>query len=238
MIVVLAQPLDAAARGFVERSGGEAALLTVRELSEAGWSHSPTGSLDSDDVSVIGGQRVAPSDISAVVTRIPAVAPETLRHIDPRDRVFVAAEMNAFLLSWLTKLEGRGCVVVNRATAGSLMGPAWSRERWLAEGCRNGFEPFARAVPVPLPAVPPTGTRTIVVAGDACIGDASPHLRDRARGLARRTGVTLMGFCVDEDDRLILAEPWPDIAQPDVASALLSLLRTAPNAHAAHRGAA
>src|SRR5262245_17416255 len=197
MIVVLAQPLDAAARAFVDLAGGEAVLLTVRELSEPGWRHQPAGGLET---TLIGGRRIAPSEIAAVVTRIPAVAPETLRHINPADRTFVAAEMTAFLLSWLTKLVACGRMVVNRPSAGSLMGPAWSRERWLVEGYRAGFEPFARTLAVPLPPPPMTGgVRTIVVVGDECVGDASRALRERARSLARRAGVTLIGLCVDAD---------------------------------------
>jgi hypothetical protein len=207
-------------------------MLTVRELSEPGWCHRPSGG--GDETAVIGGRRIAPSDITAVVTRIPAVAPETLGHIDPSDRAFVAAEMNAFLLSWLSRLD---CLVINRPTAGNLMGPAWSRERWLVEGWRAGLEPFAHTLSVPLPP-PPAAARTIVVAGDACIGDASTDLCERARGLARRAGVTLVGVCFDEDDRLIFVEPWPDIAQPDVAARLLALLRGTPRPCAALRGTA
>jgi hypothetical protein len=231
MIVVLADRRDAGARAFVEASAGEAQLLTARDLSEPGWCHRPTGG---EDVAVIGGLSIAPREITAVLTRIPGVAAETLPHIEPAERGFIAAEMNAFLLSWLSRLE---CPVVNRPTAGSLMGPAWSRERWLVEGCRVGFEPFARTLPVPLP-TESCQTRPIVLVGDACIGDASSDVGKRARALAERASVTLLGLCLDEHDRLVAIEPWPDIARPKTARLLLSLLRGVSGVSAVQRGAA
>jgi hypothetical protein len=230
MIVILANKNDAAARALVDQAHGEAHLLSARDLSQPGWRHRPTGG---EEIALIGGRRMAPSDISAVVTRIPAVAPQMLGHIQLSDREFVAAEMNAFLLSWLSRL---GCLVVNRPTAGCLMGPAWSHERWLVEGYRAGFEPCARTLPAPFP--PPEATRSVVVVGDACVGDAARDLGERARALARRAGVTLVGFRVDDRDRLIAVEPWPDLAQPEIAGLLLSLLRGAPRMSSAHRGAA
>jgi hypothetical protein len=231
MIVVLANRRDAAAKAFVEGSAGEAQLLTARDLSEPGWCHRPTGGAER---AVIGGRSIAPHEITGVLTRIPAVVPETLGHIDPSERGFIAAEMNAFLLSWLSRLE---CPVVNRPTAGSLMGPAWSRERWLVEGRRAGFEPFSRTLPVPLP--PASGeTRTIVLVGDGCIGDASSDIGERARALADRAGVTLLGICLDDHDRLVAIEPWPDVALPETARQLLTLLRGLPCASAFQRGAA
>jgi len=230
VIVVLANRSDESALALVERAQGEALLLTARDLSESGWRHSPTGG---DETAIIGGRRIARSEISAVLTRFPAIAPAALTHIDPSDREFVACEMNAFLLSWLSRLE---CLVVNRPTAGSLMGPAWSRERWLVEGCRAGLEPFSRQAPVvPMPSVP---TRMVVVVGDACVGDIPPRLGARALELARRGGVTLVGICVDDRDRLIAAEPFPDVARPEVAEPLLALLRRGSRAVAGFRGAA
>src|SRR3954471_20615590 len=107
MIVVLANRRDAGARAFVEGAAGQAQLLTARDLSEPGWCHRPTGG---EEIAVIGGLSIAPREIPAVLTRISGVAAETLRHIDPAERGFVAAEMNAFLLSWLSRLE---CPVVN-----------------------------------------------------------------------------------------------------------------------------
>jgi len=231
MIVVLADRRDAGARAFVEGSAGEAQLLTARDLSEPGWCHCPTGG---EEHAVIGGLSIAPREIAGVVTRIAGVAAETLRHIDPAERGFIAAEMNAFLLSWLSRLA---CPVVNRPSSGSLMGPAWSRERWLVEGCRAGFEPCARMLPVPLPAAS-CETRTIVLVGDACIGDASSGVSERARALAERAGVTLLGLCLDEHDRLVAIEPWPDIARPETAAPLRSLLRGVPCIPVVQRGAA
>jgi hypothetical protein len=230
VIVVLANRSDDSALALVERAQGDASLLTARDLSVPGWRHSPTGG---DETAVIGGRRIARSEITAVLTRLPAIAPAALAHIDPSDREFVASEMNAFLLSWLSRIE---CLVVNRPTAGSLMGPAWSRERWLVEGCRAGFEPFSRTAPVQM--MPPVPTRMVVVIGDACVGDVPLRLGARALELARRGGVTLLGICVDDRDRLIAVEPFPDVARPEVADHLLSFLRRGSRTTADYRGAA
>jgi hypothetical protein len=233
MIVVLAQPHDEPARAFVDRAKGEAVLLTARDLSEPGWIHRPPSGADR---APIAGRRRSPSELAAVVTRMAGVAPAALGHIQPSDRDFVAAEMNAFLLSWLAALD---CPVINRPTAGCLMGPPWSRERWLVEGCRVDIEPFARTFVVPLPPAPaPGATRVLVVVGDECVGDASAELGERARALARNAGVSLVGLCFDERDRLVCVEPWPDIARPDVSARLLRLIGSARRTSAWRQGAA
>jgi hypothetical protein len=77
-----------------------------------------------------------------------------------------------------------------------------------------------------------------VLVDDTCVGDASSDVGQRATALAARAGVTLLGLCLDEHDRLVAIEPWPDIARHETARRLLSLLRGVPCAPQVQRGAA
>ena len=67
--------------------------------------------------------------LQAVLTCRPAVLAEELGRIAADDRSYVAAELNAFLVAWLSALPSR---VVNRPTPRSLCGPAWNRVQWQA----------------------------------------------------------------------------------------------------------
>lgn len=86
---------------------------------------------------VVNGRRVKVTDLRAVLTRRPAVLAEELTRIDPADRSYVAAETNAFLVAWLSAIR---CPVVNRPTATSLCGPAWSELHWRVAAARAGVE--------------------------------------------------------------------------------------------------
>jgi hypothetical protein len=71
-----------------------------------------------------------------VVVRRPAVAAEELPWIALDDRHYVGAEINAFLVAWLSALP---CPVLNRPTATSLCGPAWSQTYWQVAATRAGI---------------------------------------------------------------------------------------------------
>jgi hypothetical protein len=111
MLVVVASHYDEAARSLVDRwANQEARLLTCEDLSIVGWQHSVSGkggetpSLP-DSAAVVDGQVVAVEEISGVLTRLPCVFEQELLHIVPDDRAYIASEMNAFLISWLSELE-------------------------------------------------------------------------------------------------------------------------------------
>lgn len=222
MLVVVASRSDAAARALCERAPpGTAHLLSWRELSTPGWRYYGDPE-DGEDTAVI-------AEITAVVTRCPAVPPHELGHIVPGDRAYVAAEMTALLVAWLTRLR---CPVFNRPRDGCLCGPRWPPERWTMLASSLGL----RAVPVERRAVPglaPSTTRaaappgfelrTVTVVGrDA---DASGDLADAALTLARAAGVTLLRteFAVRGGEHVFLCAGLDvDIAAPPVADALLA----------------
>ena len=111
MLVVVASRYDEAARSLVDRwANQEARLLTCEDLSVVGWRYSMSGKDEVsssllDSTAVVDGQVVAVEEISGVLTRLPCVFEQELLHIVPDDRAYIASEMNAFLISWLSELE-------------------------------------------------------------------------------------------------------------------------------------
>jgi hypothetical protein len=135
MIVILASRHDAPARALAARwADQDAALLTPRGLSAAGWRHH-LGSPE-DSAAVVGGRTLPVADIKGVVTRLWSVGEADLPHVVPEDREYVAVEMSAFLTSWLSSLE---CPVLNRPTATCLAGPNWRAEEWTHRAARLGI---------------------------------------------------------------------------------------------------
>jgi hypothetical protein len=141
VILVLAHAGDAIARRLAEAWG--ARVVTARDLSTRGWRHFPVGG--GRDMLGLADGTVAAASLRGVHTRLGAVAPADLPHITADDREYVAAEMTAFLLSFL---GGLSCPVLNRPTASSLMGPGWHLPRWRAAAIavsRAGSRPAAIA---------------------------------------------------------------------------------------------
>lgn len=233
MLVVLASRGDAAARALCERAPpGTAHLLSWRDLSTSGWRY--YGDLDDgEDAGVIGGRPITNGEITAVVTRCPSVPPHELGHIVPADRTYVAAEMTALLVAWLTRLR---CPVLNRPRDGCLCGPRWPPERWTMLASSLGLRAVPvsrRAVPglapsASRPAAPPGfGLHTVTVVGPhAHASDHPPEvLADAAVTLARAAGVTLLKteFAVRGSEYWFLGAGLDvDLAAAPVADALLA----------------
>lgn len=210
MLAVIASRLDPAARDLVSAwSSAGAALLSAEDLSAEGWAFrvaDPGGG-----TAVVSGRRVAVRELRAVVTRRPAVVAEELPWIDPADRSYVAAEANAFLVAWLAALP---CPVVNRPTATSLCGPAWSPVYWAAAAARAGLT-WARA----------NGDEShdVDVVGDTCVGARSPAERSAARALARAAGVELLEVRFAQGGPCA-ATPLPSLEDEDLRALLLDHL--------------
>jgi hypothetical protein len=227
VLVIIASRHDGVARRLAERwAAHEAALLTCEDLSAAGWCH-PVGAAGRS-TAVVGGRVVAVEGISGVLTRRPYVVEQELGHIVPADRAYVASEMTAFLLSWLSSLE---CPVLNRPTPSGLSGPNWWPEQWAYAAARSGLpvRPVRRraalADDAPAAADPPPLTVTIV--GERCIGPVDPALAAQARRFARAVGVDLLAvhFSGPEPGAEFLgADLWPDVTAPEIASAIFEYL--------------
>jgi hypothetical protein len=222
MLVVLAHWLDEIASDLVKQ-WPDARLMTPRDLSLPGWSHSHRGV--QEERAVLGGAIVPGSEISAVYTRLSGVTENDLPMIVTDDRRYVAAEMTAFLLSWLSSLA---CPVVNRPSPLGLAGPNFRPEAWVALACGEG-----------IPARPVSrGTHGyqepdlchsihVTVVGTRWIGEATDELGARALRLARAAGVHIMTAVFDPTQPgspLVMAEPFPDLRSDGVADALLEYL--------------
>lgn len=228
MLVVVARSHDQIAHDLIARWALHGtALLSCEDLSVAGW-RVHLGSPDTS-TAVIGGQAVPAAKIVGVMTRLPAVIPEDLRHIVPEDRGYVASEMTAFLTAWLAELR---CPVLNRPTPGCLMGPDWRQEQWVHMAARLGMpvRPIRRRAGVAGDAeaedlaINPV---TVTVVGARCFGGVDGSLMVQAQRLADAAHVDLLAVHFDGPEagaRFLSADLWPDVTAPEVAGAILEYL--------------
>ncbi len=229
MLLLLASRHDEVARSLAARwSADDAALLTPRGLSVGGWRHH-LGS-PSDSAAVIDGRPVPVEELTGVLTRLWCVGVQDLPHIMPADREYVSIEMSAFLISWLSSLK---CPVLNRPTAGCLVGPNWQPEEWAHRASRLGIpvRPIERRSALGMEPAPQSACEehvTVTVVGERCLGATDETLRQHARRLAAHAGVGLLDVLFDGDDaraRFVGVSLWPDIGSPDIADAILEHLK-------------
>jgi hypothetical protein len=226
--MIVASQRDRAARILAHRWRAlGAVLVTSSDLSAVGWRdhvgrHAPaTARVDG---------RVVPADaITGVLIRLFAIDERELTHIVQDDRAYVAQEMTAFLVSWLSSLS---CPMLNRPTPGCLAGPAWRRERWIHEAARLRIP----VVPVrksaapgraPTPELPAPGHSTVTIVGDRWFGDADERLAHDARRLADAAGVDLMAVQFSgprHGAHMLGAHVWPDVTAPGVGEAIVAYL--------------
>jgi hypothetical protein len=207
VLAIVASRIDPGAGALVDAwSSAGAALLSAEDLSIEGWAFrvsDPGGG-----TAVVDGRRVPVRELQAVVTRRPAVVAEELVWIDPVDRSYMAAEANAFLVAWLHQIP---CLVVNRPTATSLCGPAWTPVHWAAAaaGANVAWAPQDR-----------DDSHEVVVVGDRCVGARSPAEGSAACALAHAAGAELLGVRFAKDGACA-ATPMPPI-DDDVRGLLLA----------------
>jgi len=208
MILVLASSWDTSASALVSGWGARGArLITPVDLARPGWRWDPAAPLAGD--LAVGSDVLPVRSVAAVVSFLSVIQPSELQHIAPDDREYVAAEVSAFLVGWLTSLGER---VLNPPTPLCLNGPhlrdaQWRREAALAglpvatlrrtESCRvgdaSGDAPGAACATTA--AVPPPGTVVeVAVVGGSCVAaDAVPPVVRRGlEDLAARTGAGLL----------------------------------------------
>lgn len=225
VIVVLARSEDTVARLLTEKGpAGDVFIMTPADLSTEGWSYSSRA--QDETVAVTGGRLIGAGDIGGVITRIPCVFEEDLGHIDATDRGYVAAEMTAFLLAWLSTLD---CPIINRPTASALWGPNWCHEKWVQTAAGLGIPVnIARRQVTTRQAeatASPASGVTITVLGGRQIGDADPGLARQAMLLAQKAGVELLSVRfsgVEEGARFQAASIWPETVSVAMIDALLA----------------
>jgi hypothetical protein len=227
MIVIVASRYDAPARRLKERwAGSGARLFTCEDLSVSGWRSRVTDPAHS--TAVIGGLQVKQSEIRGVFTRLQWVWEGELVDIAAGDRAYVAAEMAAFLVFWLSGLT---CPMLNRPTANSLSGPGWGRERWNFAASKAGMlvSPIRRFA-----SLASASSRDVevqnkpvlaTVVGGQCIGEVHPALAEQTRRLADIAGLDFLGVqfsSAEADASFVGVNLFPDIEDGRVADAALN----------------
>lgn len=226
MIVVLASCHDTAAQTLVEQHrDSDVCMMTPDDLSRAGWRHQ-LADLE-NGAAVAAGETLPSRTLAGVLARLPWVAEYELPQIVPADRAYVAAEMNAFLLSWLTELT---CPVLNRPTPQCLSGPFWRREKWVQTASRLGIPVAAVHRQVRFSGSPVLTTDTgsggacVTIVGPTHVGAVDRELVEQARALARSARVELLVVQFSHAARGAVLENvglWPDITDSAVADAIL-----------------
>ncbi len=234
MLLVVASRVDEVARRLASEFPGEAALLTSVDLSQPGWALRPGTAADSTFVA--GGCKHESGVVTGVVCLLPCIFERELVDIHRDDRSYVAAEMTAFLIYWLSSLD---CPKLNPPTAGCLSGPIWRPEHWVVTAAAAGLpvEPLRRSTWDEEDGGGRTGSgaegsasggvagsdkepdlerATVTVVGRQCLGHADDELQRQAQTLASAAEVGLLdvdfvraggGF------RFCGADPFPDLSQ-------------------------
>lgn len=232
MLLILASAWDQAAQALASRWVDDGArLLTPLDLSRKGWRWRLGATSGNSGVTQEG--LLDPGAIRGVLTRLPCVYDREVPHIIAEDRVYVAAEMQAFLFAWLSGLR---CPVLNRPSAFCLSGPPWRHEQWVSLAARIGLsvEPVRRVAalgsdyPNPMAAHPDPAV--ITIAGVEHVGLLDSVLTAQAFQLAAAAGVDLLTVFFSSarpDAKFIGVSLWPNIADPSIADLILRYFRRA-----------
>ncbi len=190
-----------------------------------GWCYS-TADINGS-IAIVDGQRLVSRDICGVFTRMHCVMEDDLGHIVPEDRAYVAAEMSAFLLAWLTSLR---CPMLNRPTPTSLLGPYLRYEKWILTAARLGI-PVAASRRYALlsnrPIIPEHNGVTVTIIGQKYFGEVDPILARQARSLADAARVDLLSvrFSGHEPGSLFMGAGFDmNIIPENMADAILEYL--------------
>jgi hypothetical protein len=235
MLIILASRSDASAAALARRWHEHGAqVVTCEALSRRGWVFDPA--TPTRGMLVVGDEPVPVRSVRGAVSLLSAVHPCELPHVVAQDREYVASEMMAFLVAWLSSLP---CPVLNRPSPLCLAGPHLRREQWLWAATRVGLPArweSTAAHHAGCGAGPDTDgwpTRTVtVVDGRALPGrDVPAHVASAVAVMAAATGASLLtATFVDADGCLefVGAEPTADVARDDVADAMLAALQAKP----------
>ena len=244
ILLVVANRWNATARNFAQRYRAQGVrLLTPADLSRSGWVYALDNRSEHSQAPV-GDGVISSERIGGVLTRLSCVTEQDLPQIVPSDRAYVAAEMNGFLLAWLTALA---CPVLNRPTPGCLSGCSWHHAQWLYAASQLGIpvEKIHRRIDPHHPTHLTTRTNvsarsgmTVTLVGSQCFGAASPVLLHQTRALARVAGVDLLAVQFagpDPGSAFVGASLWPDITDDRIAGAVLRYLQRASHGSSRRR---
>jgi hypothetical protein len=248
MIVILASRWDKTAGAIAACCVGRPVrIMTCQDLCTSGWRQrlgAHWESAEPSEVAVAGQQLIPQRQVTGVLTRLPTVTDDELIEIAPQDRGYVAAEMAAFLLFWLSRLS---CPVLNRPTPMCLAGPFWRAEKWVHAAARAGIpvQPIHRnsdaksraksrrpamsrpSAKSPLPAT----SHAVTVIGEQIFGEADLKLLQQARRLAQLAEVAMLTVHFSGAERgaaFLGADTFPDLSQDRLKAAVIDTLCDSP----------
>jgi hypothetical protein len=235
MVIVLAYSHDAAAHRLVERwraCGEDAAVVTATDFSRRGWRF--VAGDPATTRMAIGDRTIPSAELRAVVTRMPVMSEGELAHVHAEDRAYAAAEIQAFLLAWLSSLS---CTILNQPSTSSLCGPAWHPAEWVRRARQLGLSarPFSVRTSLATPgsseprvaagtqSVDVVGRRAFAVGARAPLSADDPAAR-LALALARDAEVEMLRVYYELDDTgapsFVEAGMWIDLDNDAIADAL------------------
>jgi hypothetical protein len=229
MIIILASRWDATASataaGWSHRPVG---VMTPLDLCTSGWrQHLGICARDAmSDIAVVGGRSIPHDRITGVLTRLPWVTDSEVAEVAAHDRGYVAAEMSAFLLFWLSRLS---CPVLNRPTPTCLSGPNWRPEKWAHVAAAAGIpvHPVHRDTRSTSTNGAPPSCTAVTVVGPDIFGEADTDLLNQARCLAELAEVALLTVLFAGADRgsaFVGADTFPPLDDAGLSEAALKYL--------------
>jgi hypothetical protein len=206
-LLVITRTGDPAVEMLRSHAPGRVVHACVADLSRPGWRYD-VGSPEQLSAGV-NGASIRAERIAAVLCRIGAIVPVDLPHIHADDRIYVAAEMNAFLHAWLSQFGG---VRFNDPSWVSLAGPSWhdSQWTWLLE--RAGVPVVARR-PRSGSADARHDTVIATLVGDDVLGTDDRTLIDYTHCVANIAHSELLSVSWVRDGgwRFVSADPCPPL---------------------------
>jgi hypothetical protein len=227
IVAILAHSGDPAARMLAGAwPDGSARVLTPATLPAWGLSWElGHGGISAGGAKPPGSD--TPLDIGGVVSLLDAVSPTDLPGIAAGDRDYVASEMTAFLSAWLRKVR---CPRLNPPSLVSLSGdmhPLLWRAHALDCGMRApAFDAFDGAAPAACEDCEERMSVTLI--GHRAIGTLDQAAIALARALAARVRLPMLTAAMRPTPSgyvLEAATARPDVADPDIAAAVVSWFR-------------
>lgn len=230
-ILIFSSSYDQSAHQLAKRwESYGAVLVTPSDLTVAGWRYYQNNIASSTINS--SGKLIPINTIAGVITRLEGIYEQELKHIVAKDRTYVAAEITAFLMAFLTEIT---CPVLNRPSTLSLCGPSWRQEKWLHMAAKLEIQsvPFYRtsSSKALLSEYLPHAI-SVTVIGNKHFGSFDYLLVKQTRSLAEAAGVDLLVayFTKPENGSLfITASSWVDVLDGNISNAILDYMVTDNN---------
>ena len=224
MILIISNYLDDTAGELLKLfPAGKASLFTSQHLSSRGIA--AYSNQFNNSYVTIEENSLSVESITGVITLIPSIFPWELIQIEKEDREYVAGEMTAFMIYFLSCLR---CPKLNPPSPSCLSGFNWRQEHWI----KKAFELRIPVKPIEISSREKIKTNyldaeiiTIIIIGNQFCGQDNELLISYAFHLARHTGMKLLqvNFIKYSNDEtyFLSASQFPDLDNNSVMEAMV-----------------